>query len=151
MGDGRLNKCIDCTKKDVVDRYKLLSEDIVFVEKERKRGRLKHHRLYKGRKKDSTAAVKNHFLKFPEQYAAKTKAQHLRRPYPEAHKHHWSYNDEHFTDVIWLIRKDHEKAHRFLVYDPYAKKFRRTDNGALLESKDQHEEWVNYCLANFDD
>lgn len=151
MGDGRLNKCIDCTKKDVSHRYSALAADPVFVEKERKRGRVKHHRLYKGKKSNASKFVKRYMELHPEQLRAKHAAQYLSKPFPEAQKHHWSYNEEHYKDVIWMTRKAHEKAHRFLTYDGTAKKFRRSDNNQLLESKEQHEEWINYCLKNFED
>ena len=39
MGDGRLNKCVDCTKKDVAARIEEKKQDPIWVEKERKRGR----------------------------------------------------------------------------------------------------------------
>lgn len=151
MGDGRLNKCIDCTKKDVSERLLVLSDDPAFIEKERKRGRLKHHRLYKGKKKDCRQAVIKHFEKYPERYLGKLKSQRLKPPFEKAQRHHWSYNDDHLADVIWLNKNNHEKAHRFLVYDKTEKKFRRSDNKELLETKDQHLEWINYCLSNFED
>ena len=45
MKDGHLNKCIDCAKIDIKIRTKVLKEDSNWVEKERKRGRDKYHRL----------------------------------------------------------------------------------------------------------
>ena len=41
MGDGHLNKCKECTKKDSNERFKIKSLDINFIEKERDRGREK--------------------------------------------------------------------------------------------------------------
>lgn len=151
MGDGRLNKCIDCTKKDVSNRLLILSDNPVFIDKERKRGRLKYHRLYKDKKKDASKYVKRYLEMHPEQLAAKHSCQYLQRPYAKAQKHHWSYCEEHFKDVIWLTRKEHSKIHRFLNYDSSEKKFRRMDNNKLLATKEEHEEWIKYCLTNFDD
>ena len=31
--------------------------------------------------------------------------------------HHWSYNKEHYRDVIELSTKEHYKIHRFIKYD----------------------------------
>ena len=37
--------------------------------------------------------------------------------FDKAQKHHWSYNNEHFKDVIWLTRADHNKCHIFIYYN----------------------------------
>ena len=41
MKDGRLNKCIKCYLSDVKKRYKILSNNTEWVEKERQRGKPK--------------------------------------------------------------------------------------------------------------
>ena len=46
MGDGHLNKCKDCTKKDTKEREALLINDPIWHEKEKLRAREKYHRLY---------------------------------------------------------------------------------------------------------
>ena len=45
MGDGHLNKCKDCTKKDTKERADELLKDPDWVEKEQARHREKYHRL----------------------------------------------------------------------------------------------------------
>lgn len=39
MGDGHLNKCKECAKKDVKVNYDVNTQDPNFITKERKRGR----------------------------------------------------------------------------------------------------------------
>ena len=45
MGDGHLNKCKDCTKKDTKERVDVLILDPEWKEKEQERHREKCHRL----------------------------------------------------------------------------------------------------------
>jgi hypothetical protein len=45
MGDGHLNKCKECNKKDVRENYEIKASDPLWMEKERERGREKYQRL----------------------------------------------------------------------------------------------------------
>ena len=45
MSDGHLNKCKDCTKSDVKERFLVNSERPEWLERERERGREKYYRL----------------------------------------------------------------------------------------------------------
>lgn len=149
MADGHVNKCKECNKKDIKGNYiNNLSKD-GFVEKERKRGRQKFHRLYKGTGKSNLEANRNWIKKYPEKRAATTAAQHINKLLDE--RHHWSYNDEHFKDVIHLTTRDHAKAHRFLVYDQERKMYRRFDTNELLDTKERHLEFVNFCIKTKED
>jgi len=152
MGDGHLNKCKDCTKNDTKNRSELLKEiDPDYVYKERKRGRDKYHRLYVGVWKDSTKNNEKYNLKFPEKKKAKSMSGKLKKPFDGAERHHWSYNEEHYKDVIWLTKKEHCKAHRFIVYDQERKMYRRVDNMELLETKERHDAYIRDCIKNKED
>lgn len=73
--------------------------------------------------------------KYPEKYLAKNVSQKIERLSEQ--KHHWSYNEEHYTDVIHITNKDHAFLHRFLVYDQSFKLY-RDKQGNLLTKKEDH-------------
>ena len=151
MGDGHLNKCKVCTKNDVKQKYIENSTDHLFLEKERKRGRQKYHRLYVGNGKVNKKSLMNYVNKYPEKKKALSLSGKLKKPFEGAEKHHWSYNLEHAKDVIWLTKKQHMKAHRFIIYDPERFMYRRYDNNVLLDTKEAHELFINDCIINLED
>jgi len=149
MADGHLNKCKDCAKKDVSDRYIEKSEDASFLEKERARGREKFRRLYAGKGSADPVASKKYKEKYPEKRKAHLAAQRLKEDGKE--NHHWSYLEEHHLDVIFLTKKNHNKAHRFIIYDQERKMYRRTDTNELLDTKERHDKYIRDCILNKDD
>ena len=151
MPDGHLNKCKECTKKDVKGNYLVNMEKDGYIEKERKRGRQKYHRLYEGTGKAKPKNNAKWLAKFPEKRKAHLNSQHLKKPFEGAEKHHWSYNDEHFKDVIWITKKQHMKLHRFIIYDQERKMYRRYDNNILLDTKESHEAFIKMCIETLED
>jgi hypothetical protein len=152
MFDKHLNKCIECTKKDVTERTLLLKEsDPNWIEKERKRGRDKYYRLnYREKLKpclNKKEIDKKYANKFPEKMMAKNKSQHIkiREGY---NRHHWSYNPEYHKDIIELSISEHNKLHRYMVYDQERMMF-RTTKGILLDTKKRHLEYFEQ-IKNFD-
>lgn len=147
MSDGRLNKCIECTKKDARDRFLEKRNDEVFMETERIRSREKYHRLmYREkqkpdpvRKKVWTMAYKE---RYPEKAAAKTKA---RNSVPGMQMHHWSYRQEHAKDLVILTAKEHYTLHRYIRYDKDTMMY-KTLSGILLDTKEKH---VAYAFEVF--
>ena len=153
MGDGHLNKCKECTKNDVKTDYGKNIQNHEWHEKERARGREKYHRL--GCKKPSSISKSitqlNYKTLYPEKYKAKNSSQRLVLDFIGAERHHWSYNEEHYKDVISLTKKDHMKAHRFIIYDQERMMYRRYDTNELLDTKESHLSFIRFCIETKND
>jgi len=146
MSDGHLNKCKACAKNDVIGNYLKNITDSNYVIKERKRGREKYFRLYKGVGNKKNDSSKKYKLKYPEKAKAILKSYSLKSPVIGLEKHHWSYNEEHYKDVIWLSKKDHMKAHRFIVYDQERMMYRNCWKMELLDTKEKHDTFIKWCI-----
>lgn len=139
MSDGHLNKCKDCTKTDV----KLHREDNLERIKEYDRNRpnkkekdakwatvLKEKMLSDATYKENVYACRKNWgkrnpLKRKAQAAAanaikngklesKYSCEHCGESGVKLQKHHWSYLEEYWLDVIWLCPSCHGKEHRRL-------------------------------------
>jgi hypothetical protein len=147
MGDGHLGKCKECTKKDSKKREEILRNDVVYINGEKERCREKYHRLgYKYKTPNfekKKEAMRKHKMKYPEKQKARNSSQRMKPKIKGNELHHWSYNEEHFKDVIELSVADHNKAHRHMVYDAERKMYRRADNNILLDTKEAHIEFIN--------
>lgn len=139
---GLQGECKECTKKRVREREIALRENPEWVQREKARNREKYFRLYKGIKQDASIkkkAMKNYFEKYPEKRLAQNSSQHLSKKGFQIH--HWSYNPEHYKDVIYLSKIDHAKLHRYMIYDQERKMYRRCDTMELLDTKESHLEY----------
>lgn len=151
MADGYVNKCKECNKKDVKGNYTVNKEKEGYIENERKRGRQKYHRLYVGTSKAKPKNNERWAEKYPEKIKCASLSSSLKKPFEGAEKHHWSYNIEHAKDVIWLSKKHHMKAHRFIVYDQERFMYRRFDTNVLLDTKEAHRDFIQICIVKEED
>lgn len=139
MADGTVNKCKDCNKKDVSEN-RLKKKDYY---QEYDRNRPNHEQRVKKASKrvkelyNSDPEFKEIILKHKQKWLAgnqhKRKAQiavsnakrdgrlvkpgsceHCGTSEKKIQAHHWSYEPEHWLDVIWLCTSCHGKEHRRL-------------------------------------
>jgi len=145
MADGHLNKCKECTKKDSRNIELKIRSTQVGLELDRKRNRDKYYRLdYLHKHKPTTEQkrliMKRYTQKYPEKVLAHSASNSIRCANC-LEKHHWSYNEEHYKDIIFLSNRDHNLLHRFMIYDQERMMYRNLQ-GLLLDTKDSHIELI---------
>jgi len=149
MSDGHLNKCKECTKKEVKKRELELRNNPDWVAKEKNRGREKYHRLgYKDLHKPTTAQKREVIRRYRQKYPEKSLATRYTEIYltklPGINLHHWSYNQEDWLDIVELPIAEHHFLHRFIIYDQERMKY-RTLEGVLLDTKENHLQYFEEC------
>lgn len=108
MADGHLNKCKDCTKKDVKKDYDRKSSDPDWVEKERRRGREKYRRLDYRTKTTGSRIMKDKRFK-----NMRTVRRVIDTKLTEGKElHHWDYNQRY--NLILLDKRLHHRLHAII-------------------------------------
>lgn len=155
-GDGHLGKCKSCTKNDTKERHNKLLLNPNWVEKEQQRHRQKYYRLgykdkHKRSKEESIKSTRKFIQQYPEKRVAHIRSKRMKKTNPINEFHHWSYNKEHYKDVIEMSKKHHAKAHMFIIYDHERMMYRNSKTNELLDTKERHLQWITYCIENFED
>jgi len=76
-------------------------------------------------------------------YIARNKSAVIKSPIYGWIKHHWSYNTEDATDIIFLKHENHIRVHSDLKYDPESKYyFGIYDTDILLDTKRKHLRYI---------
>ena len=126
MGDGRLNKCKECTKRDVSENYRANLEHYTAYEKARMYlpHRIEARRAYKNSaagKRAKSISLKNYAKNYPQKYVAHYAVSNAIRDgrlirgscevcgAENAHAHHDDYTKP--LEVRWLCRKHHLEHH----------------------------------------
>lgn len=151
MLDGHLGKCKECTKLYIKENTDKKLKDPSYLEKEKGRQREKYYRLNYKEKHKAPLEKRNEYhnrykSKYPEKRRATSATSEMKRHSKDIELHHWSYNDIHHKDIVELSKKDHYKAHRFLVYDK-EKMMYMTSKGELLDSKIKHEQYLKIIIC----
>ena len=84
--------------------------------------------------------IRQSAIQFKQRYPEKAKARFAAQYLPQQEgfvKHHWSYNKEHYRDIIYLTQAQHQKIHKYMIYDQEQMMYRDL-NGVLLNSKEAH-------------
>lgn len=128
MCDGHLNKCKECTKKDIHKNYEKKSSDESWMEKERIRSREKYRRLGYVTYPNTTRID----FGSPSSISRMLKVRGYDIKGKEAH--HWNYN---FPRSIFLLsRKAHRRIH-VAVTMSRIDKYCYTKDGVKLETAEQ--------------
>lgn len=146
------NRCKSCKNEKTREQYRLKMLIPENREKEKQRGRENYYRLEKRKDTYNRNSQLKWKSKYPEKLAASIKSRNLVRKIKGSHFHHWSYNEEHYKDVIELSVKDHNIVHRHIIYDQERKMYRVAvsfglwDAGTLLDTKERSVNFYNEIL-----
>ena len=143
MADGHLGKCKVCACKDTADYTDIKKKDPVWCFKERERGRKKQRDSRESGKAKKYSYTKN-WIDMVVKKKAKSASQHMKAA-SGCHKHHWSYNEIHWKDIIELTKEQHYKVHRYTVYDAERLMY-RTLLGVLLDTRERAVAYYDYIF-----
>ena len=150
MTDGYLGKCKVCTRSDTKKRQDKLSKNPEWVESEQTRHREKYHRLeYRAKFKPTAECLRMRQIKYkeenPEKITARSRTAKMKPKRKGNQLHHWSYNEEHYKDVIELTIAKHNTIHRFMTYSKEFKMYKADlKDNELLDTKSKHIAYIRF-------
>ena len=102
------------------------------------------HKQYIAENPEVKAKInKKYESKYPEKGKAKSKANNNLPSRDGYHRHHWSYNEEHWLDVIYVDASMHSYYHTHMEYDSAHMMYRIKATGELLDTRERHEAYLN--------
>ena len=144
MVDGYRNECKSCRKMQTKNAYIINRKNPDWVKNVKESARLRAYKYKKIRDNSKRKGEADRYInKYPEKYNARMFRYKLPKLDSGFNYHHWSYCDEHLTDCIILSIPEHNKLHRYMVYDQERKMYRRCDNNELLDTKERHLDYYN--------
>lgn len=146
-------KCKSCIKNAVRIREGSLRNNPEWIQKEKKRQREKYYRLNYLEKHKPTPEKKREIMarynnRYPEKHIIKKKMGKIKPIIDGNELHHWNYNILYCKDVIELTISEHNKLHRYMIYDQERMMY-RTLEGILLDTKEKHIEYFE-SIKNLD-
>lgn len=143
MADGHLNKCKECTKKDVSIRYFSKADDTEWVEKERARGREKYFRLgYR----DKYRKIHSFNESVYKNLNKRLRCMNIDMQGKEIH--HWNYDN--LLSFFILTRRQHHKIHKYLKKTD-ENVFVDVRDGSILDTHIKHLEYMQNVMVEYNE
>jgi hypothetical protein len=131
MKDGHLNKCIECTKKDVHNRERILSANPEWRKREAERSREKYKRLnYKSKTFKKIRSICN------DNGNISRRLRNMGYSTNGREAHHWNYNYPHSVFLMSSIA--HKAIHKYVHVD-YRDKYLYTNEGERIDTEEYAE------------